>query len=728
MRILIEGYPYPYETVKDLVPIDNVWGKVEKNVLMPYVGYFYNPKLADCVFVLPKVLLDANDKVFGKYTPESIINFCEKGTFTDSETSKAKDEEQLIYTLSVWIYRAIVVFKNDANNDSSIVYEEKVTQVGRGKRKQSDTFLDIILALLQFNRDNQNFFMFILKNQHSGYNKINWTRTISKSQAVVQCGTHDGRQDVSYLNPINKKRTINFDEELLVIFFSILHHLHQQYGFPVSINVNFQLITGKQFDRYLQGVGIRKLRQIKYKYYSDKALLLWELCYAFFDQTRQIFVNTNKTEFLLVKNFNIVFEAIIDALIGDKPLPDGMDKQQRDGKIVDHLYTAKSLIENQGKTYYIGDSKYYKLSGDVGDTSIYKQYTYARNVIQWNLDIFNGNNDRVKTSEVKLRDEETEGYNVIPNFFISARLDELYRYNVDGIRESEKKTTRHKMCQFENRLYDRDTLLLFHYDVNFLYVLSMYGKNNRQEIEKWKVEVRDKFRLTIQQWLQEDFSFYAMQAHEGVNTKEYIHTHFKEVIGKMYSPYEDQSILSLALDNDKAMEEDNNRLLAELRKSFYVEPCHLGENPEPIITQAISNAKSIAYNPKKNGVLMVMMENYSNKSSKFLQNGKLAIGIKWTNDSMEIVQHIENIGFILFHHHSDNDQHLFSVQRCMMTRKEHLDGIYANIIKDIEMYIVVELGAELDAGQVKCSKKKSTHKTRYDAQYAPVEHLSPDES
>ncbi len=164
--------------------------------------------------------------------------------------------------------------------------------------------------------------------------------------------------------------------------------------FIQSVGVVISRQTGCLF--YGQcGCGERKLRQIKYKYYSDKALLLWELCYAFFDQTRQLFVNTDKTEFLLVKNFNIVFEAIIDALIGDNPLPDGMDKQQRDGKIVDHLYTAKSLIENQGKTYYIGDSKYYKLSGDVGDTSVYKQYTYAWNVIQWNLDIFNGKNDIV---------------------------------------------------------------------------------------------------------------------------------------------------------------------------------------------------------------------------------------------------------------------------------------------------------------------------------------------
>lgn len=75
-------------------------------------------------------------------------------------------------------------------------------------------------------------------------------------------------------------------------------------------------------------------------------------------------------------------------MIGDNPLPDGMQKKQEDGKIVDHLFTAHSLIEGEAQsTYYIGDSKYYKMGHELGSESIYKQYTYARNVIQWNLDI-----------------------------------------------------------------------------------------------------------------------------------------------------------------------------------------------------------------------------------------------------------------------------------------------------------------------------------------------------
>ena len=77
----------------------------------------------------------------------------------------------------------------------------------------------------------------------------------------------------------NKKKQVNFDEELLIIFFSILQHMKETYGFPVKINVNFELIRGKKFERYINGYGKTRLKQIKYKYFSDKALELWDfLC------------------------------------------------------------------------------------------------------------------------------------------------------------------------------------------------------------------------------------------------------------------------------------------------------------------------------------------------------------------------------------------------------------------------------------------------------------------
>lgn len=587
MRILIEEYQYDVADVRDVLQGMDALENVEGKVSVHYVGYFYNVSLGDCVFILPKVLLrdvEGKELAFGKYAPESIVK-------PEGQEKLSKEERDFLYGFAVWIYRAIVVYKNDKTNDTTIVYQKKIAQAGRGSRRQSNTFLDILLALIQFNKDNRSFFFFVLKNLHAGYNKINWTRTIGTTTAIVQDGS------AVYLNPVNKKRTINFDEELLIIFFSILNYISDTYGFPKDINCNFDLIQGKQFEKYKKGYGRTRLQQIKYKYFSDKALQLWQLYYAFFDESRQVFVNTEQKEYLLVKSFHIVFEAIIDVLIGDNPLPDGMEKRQDDGKIVDHLYTAKSLIEGgTGNTYYIGDSKYYKMGNELGKESVYKQYTYARNVIQWNLDIFN--NGKETTSGVKLRDEETEGYNIIPNFFISATMDEQFRYDKDGIKETDRKNNRYMSKQFKNRLYDRDTLLLFHYDVNFLFVLSMYGRNREGEKRDWKKRIREKFRGEIQDWLQKDFDFYAMKARPNVDSKEYIMTHFKQVLGKIYTPFADKEVISLALD--KKDEEQNKKLLDQLERDFIVRRCNLGEKPEDVLPPIRQVAAVPATSSEKN--------------------------------------------------------------------------------------------------------------------------------
>lgn len=587
MRILIEEYQYSVADVKDILQGIDALENVEGRVSIHYVGYYYNTLLRDCVFILPKVLLQdvgGQERVFGKYRPEDIANL-------DVKNPLEPEERNFIYKFAVWIYRAVVVFKNDKRNDTDIVYHQQIAQVGAGSRRLSNTYLDILLSLLQFNRDNQSFFFFVVKNQHSGLNKINWSRTIATSSAIVQKG-----QPI-YLNPINKKRRINFDEELLVIFFSILNYIGDTYGFPKEIYCQYQLITGKRFETYLNGFGKTRLRQIKYKYFSDKALQLWQLCYAFFDQSKQVFVSTDRREYLLVKNFYIVFEAIIDELVGDNPLPDGMDKRQDDGKIVGHLFTAVSLTESERRqndtavrqTYCIGDSKYYKMGHELGRESVYKQYTYARNVIQWNLDIFNGLNDTVKSSQVRLRDEKTEGYEIIPNFFISAKLDEKFRYDDDGIEKTDRRRNKHKNVQFMNRLFDRDTMLLFHYDVNFLYVLSLYARNNASQKAAWKRKIRSRFRSEIQQWLQEDYDFYAMRAKPGVDDAEYIKTHFQQTLGKIYTPFaQDQNVYSLALENDEKYQAENEALLSQLRQHFFVESCALGRDPLEVLPKVVA--------------------------------------------------------------------------------------------------------------------------------------------
>ena len=605
MRILIEEYQYDVSKVRDVLYGIDALVNVEGRVSIHYVGYYYNTLLKDCVFILPKVLLknvDGHDLVLGKYKPEDIANVDRYNSFDEVERS-------FIYKFAVWIYRAIVVYKNDKRSDTRIVCHSRIAQMGNGGRRLSNTYLDILLSLIQFNRDNQHFFFFVIKNLHSGLNKINWQRTIAMKTAIIQ------NEQAVYLNPVNKRRQINFDEELLVIFFSILNYIGDTYGFPKDICCQFPLITGKRFETYLNGLGKTRLRQIKYKYFSDKALQLWNLCYAFFKEAREISVSTEQREYLLVKNFNIVFEAIIDELIGDKEPPRGL-KDQDDGKRVDHIYSYRNLTNNEEDKpiYYIGDSKYYKIGNPISEESVYKQFTYARNVIQWNLNLFLDERDEDAALRKKhpiYRDELTEGYNIIPNFFISAKMDEKLSY-ADNVSATDRKQNVFLSRHFKNRLFDRDTLLVYHYDVNFLYVVSLYARENAHQKAQWKQKVRELFREKIQEALKEKYAFYAMAPKPGVNHEEYLRRNFQELLGKVFRPFEDTQYLSLALDS----KEDNTALLAKLQQNYYVEACPLGTNPKEVLS-GVEEEDTLPTVHGRQGVLMVMMEKYATKSANF---------------------------------------------------------------------------------------------------------------
>ena len=714
MKILIEEYRYNASLVRKYLHDIDELDVVEGLISVSYVGYYYNNShdVNDCVFILPKVLIDGNNKVFGKYTPEEIIDL-------DKSDKLTKDERNFIYEFAVWIYRAIAVFKN-SQKDTSIVRHKQVVKVGKGKKRLSNTYLDILLSLIQFNKENQDFFMFILKNIHSGFNKINWSRTISRSSVVVQ------NNEPIYINPVNKKRQINFDEELLVIYFSILNYISDKFGFAISINCNYDLIKGKRFEHYLEKFGVVRLHQIKYKYFSDKALQLWELCYAFFEQSHQVKVNSSLNEYLLVKNFNIVFEAIIDELVGDKQLPDRLNKKQEDGKIVDHLFMWDSLTtaDASKKVYYIGDSKYYKIGNEVGKESVAKQYTYARNVIQWNLNLFLDSEEQPNKDDYKLRDEVTEGYNIIPNFFISAKMDEKLSY-ADTIDRTDRKKKQHFQRHFNNRLFDRDTLLITHYDVNFLFVVSLYARNNASQKQTWKTKVRNLFRKEIQQILADKYDFYAMTAKPGIDGQQFLSENFKDVIGKVYTPFADKQVYSLALDKDKQFSQENEKVYNLLDSHFHIVKCDIGQDPTTLLDGKRSSATSLP-NTARNGVLMVMMESYPAKSIKFLENGKLAVGIKWTRDSMEIVENLKSIGYVLFHHRNDNDQHLFAIKgTCSVEDKSEIEEDRYKSVTTTEMYVVVDLdtASELNSTNIRSSQKEYTPKTRYDAQYAVINEL-----
>lgn len=761
MLLFIEGYPYTIDvpickdghTIREIL-IDLVPPLTEEGakVSFEYVGYYYSRVANDMVFFLPKVvLMDTENTVFGA-KPDDIIDFDtiarkEKAGNVIFAEEDLKDYKKFLSELSIWIYRAISVYQENYNDNDIIQRKELHTDGGNRKRKHN-TLLDVIIAMRDFNRKNQDFLTFIAKQAHSGYNKISWTKTISRSQAIIQDG------EPIYLNPTNKKKEVNYDEELLIIFYSILNYVHEEHGFDLDININYPLIPARKLKHsYIEkGLGKRRLRQIKYKYFSDKTLHIWDLCYAFFERSHEIAINQVRIECMLVHKFENVFEAMIDDLIGDDINAFGRGvKKQQDGKRIDHIYLDKNLIEQSEqawKTYYISDSKYYKRNEkaevSLGETSIYKQFTYARNVVQWSMNIFLGINTEQK-GYTQVRDSLTEGYNPIPNFFISGHIPskekakEKYLSFIDPILEQQDSLYLNR--HFENRLFDRDTLLLSHYDVNFLFVIALYGRDNKAKQEEWKQIVRREFRNKVQHTLNRMYDFRKLLPIEGSNWEEYIKQNFQVLNGKIYRPYEGCPYLVMALmKNDaeslpllESLKVKKHEDIKEENRIAIDAICNYFRLSKPVKIEDVENAvidsKELSV-PTNGGVAMVMMENYDDKK-RFFGQGKIAIPVKITEWGMDILEHINDLQFVLFHtRDKEKNKHLFLIQTTpFVVKKEAAEerGYYL-VNKNANRYICVDisLNQELDASCTDPSSKNIPYEKaqRYDTQYTTIRQLT----
>ena len=764
MLLFIEGYPYNLNAiVKDGLSVRDILKDVvsvpvkEEYYAFGYVGYCYSKAAKDVIFFLPKVVLtgerneeNGDDTIFGA-APHDIIDFSSDSIIEKFTEEGSKEYKEFLSTLSIWIYRTISVYK-ETHNDN-ILESKEYQGESRGKKIKHNTLLDVIIALRDFNKDNQDYFTFIAKNVHTGVNKIQWQKTITSTNPIFLKG-----QPV-YTDPVNRKKMVNFDEELLIIFFSILNYIKEEHGFSFYMNINYQLISHDKIKRSYIGknYGCRRLKQIKYKYFSDKALRIWDLCYAFFDREYKISINRQAEDFLLAKDFDHIFEVMIDTLIGGEDknkLPKELT-EQRDGKMVDHMFIGQGLIEQSNLpaelTYYIGDSKYYKRSKNdtvvLGDKSIYKQYTYAKNVIQWNMNLFLDDSD--DGEQPQLRDALTEGYNPIPNFFISARIPNKKEgskfLSFDDAQLVEQANGVQFNRQFENRLFDRDTLLLCHYDVNFLYIVSLYGRANKSKQATWRDYVRKNFRQKIQDTFNKLYTFRTIQPRAGKDCYQFLKENFSQLNGKLYRSKSNKNYLVLALmrgdDDSKALWQslslrqasiekeiaENDLIITNLQSHFYVSDAFTLD--EELLIDDLPNVgtlEPLTEESKKQGVLMVMMENYEAKRPKFLPAGKIAIGIKYTRDGIEIAENLQSIGYVLFHTRKIEGLHLFHAKNIRLVKSvdELPSDIYRNI-QTTEMYALVDIdnAEELDSSNINAAKKAYTRETRYDAQYSLINDL-----
>lgn len=563
MKILIEQYGYAKGRLSAILDPHYFTELRDGKAKIPYVGYFLSHKIPDMVFILPKVFI-IDGKAFGEYDPEEIIDF-----------EQLKPEHKAnVFSLSVWIYRAIKLYfqRKDKIGEEAEILQNVVSHQG----PRSETMIDIVLSLLKFDKEHKNLFAYITRLKHSGQNKIHWQKTISKTQALIQNSVP------IYLQPHTKQKDINFDEELIVLFYSVLNYLAQEFKFNVRPAFGYDLLKPENVQSMIDsGKGIRVLRQNRRKYFTDEMVQLWNLLFTFFEQSQYVQSKDNDDEqAMLVREFNLVFEDMIDSLIGDSDIRGGL-KEQKDGKIIDHIYRDNALIEDKKQIYFIGDSKYYKDDNDIGPNSIYKQFTYAKNVIQYNIDFFNQKPEEFKKENLLYRDEKTEGYNITPNFFIRGHLqaDQLNNYsdpNLELVKIGDKDYQ--ISYHFDNRLFDRDTLILQTYNINFLFVMACYVQGAGERTQ----EIRRKFRDNIKVVLEEQYSFYAMTAREGVNDEHFLQANFQQLLGKVFAPYANtgsQQYYSLALDQADEFTYENERVMALLTPYFHVKKCPLGENP-----------------------------------------------------------------------------------------------------------------------------------------------------
>lgn len=567
MKLYFEEYSYPINSLRDNIAdeVNLSYAHGSGTAKIPYVGYFFNASINDTVFILPKVFISENQLAFDRYNPKDIIDLS-----PSDNVMKNNADDEVVFELSAWLYQAISHFF-ERKQLSNIGSDIDVLNVRPSGELGSKTLIEIILSLRDFHKMHKNLFTYISLINSSGNNKVHWAKTISKVQPVFK------EKAPYYLEFKNKNKVVNFDEELVTLFYSVLNYLCQRFHFKIKLVEGYEILRPSKIESLIEsGKGTRLLKKIRHNYFTDELVELWHLLYDFFNRSEMISSGKPYHEKLLVSNFNLVFEDMIDQLISDdrNDVPKEL-WEQPDGKIVDHIYKNPSLIEDDRSIYFIGDSKYYKENTGLGTNSIFKQFTYAKNVIQYNINLFNSKGD---DGDFRYRDPLTEGYNITPNFFIRGNVDFNNPKNLEQsiIKDSDfKEQNEH----FYNRLFDRDTLFLQTYNINFMFVVSSYINNSGDTA--LKKSIRAMFRRDFMIFIDSNFDFSVLEPKHG-SLKDAVDRNFRKLNGKIYRPSDCDNLLILALDKDKKYQFENLQLISQIENDFNIYDYRLGTDPNGV--------------------------------------------------------------------------------------------------------------------------------------------------
>lgn len=550
MRIFIEGESYSLDILKPIFG-DKFYMPNGVNGIIDNVGYYHSID-NEVIYLLPKVFIDTTGLILNKY-PKDL--FSENSI---DDVIESQDELNWLKRFLIIFYKGLIEYRIRYKN--TIQSKGDVLQLSSSLGENEYSFLDIVLSFVNFHKKNKNTILFIHKKQTSAkHKKVNWVKTVRKSNPFV---TYEGIPIYSELNV--KKKYIDTEEELLCMFYSVLNHLKTEYNFSIQIDESYTITKGSAYEK-LAANAPKILKKIRYKYFSDTLVKMHKLLELYFSKSNKVSIQKKNEDFIMVKYYHLIFEDMIDKLITSKidtkETSKGVSlkklKENKDGKIIDHLFEYDSLIDRDESIFYIGDSKYYKTNNEVQENSIYKQFTYAKNVIQFNIDLLN--EGKKINNNIRYRDKVTEGYNITPNFFIQGVVTDIFDFEDDKLAIDFDKGFKHSY-HFKERIFDRDSLFVNHYSINFLFVLKSYTNKSSFELEKYRVEIHKKFRTNFITYLKKQnlFKFYFTEFESKELLKQFIDIEFRNLTGRVY----------ISKSNDKRLILAVNGSDIELKKHF----------------------------------------------------------------------------------------------------------------------------------------------------------------
>jgi len=491
--------------------------------LLSFVGFYIN-KNQEMYVVLPK-LFERNGTLF---TDKAVIDFAMKDYRIVLE--KEKEKVTFVQEFIILLFRTLTNYEKE----NRIKSPNELPIMSRMGHKQLST-LEVVYSIIDFHRKNHRFYVKETNITNKKANKINWNKTTKKIMPIIS------DKDIHYFQFKYSKSILSQDDIVLTIFYSLLNKLKHKFSFDITLDRNIPIMYISEFIKFEKKIP-KLLKKIKNFYVRDDLKKILSMLYAYYryesDDTKK-----ESVEYMIIFDFNLLFEDMVNEVISDREHL-ATFKIQKDGKIIDHIFSEKSFLTKQ-KTLFIGDSKYYK-EEYVDRYSIFKQFTYSRNIIQE----FENSRNYFDRHNILLREDVSRGYDNIPNFFIFGDINQNEYWEIPKIPIQPMLNQPPIISQqFDNAFFDRDTLHIFHFKVNLLFLMEMYTNRKSVNRQKYKTLFRQTIRNRIADYYNNTYDVFTI---ENLNLMEFIKENYYSLWGKIFLIQNDTAVLVLEKDKEES--------------------------------------------------------------------------------------------------------------------------------------------------------------------------------